>query len=149
MSLQRVDYLPWSAWINSLKARGSTPSERVDDFRRSAWIDSHGARGSPSFSVCVDRFPRIAWIASLCVLCCIDGLPRTPQGCQELWGMRLRAHASQTSTTRAGDSAQASARWILKPLAPKLLNGIKLVDKVNFLALGTNLPLDLQGANII
>jgi hypothetical protein len=71
---ERVDDLPWSAWIATLKACGSpsfsvhvnrpTPSERVDRLPRIAWITSLEARGSPP-SERMDRLPRSALIASL------------------------------------------------------------------------------------
>ena len=51
--MERMDHLPRSAWITSLGARGSPPSERVDGLPLSAWMER------------VEDLPRSAWIASL------------------------------------------------------------------------------------
>ena len=97
----RVDRLPWSAWITFL--------ERVDGRPWSVWITSlrsHGSSLGDSERVDVPWVTLMGW------------LPRSPTGCQELWPnvcTLLRAHASQTSTKRAGDSAQAQRKGAQRP----------------------------------
>jgi hypothetical protein len=89
--------LPRSAWIASLRARitslgarESPPLERVDHLPGST---SSPARGSPPS----EDVPCVALMGSL------EHRPAARScGCT-----RLLAHASQTSTKRAGDSAQA------------------------------------------
>jgi hypothetical protein len=90
-----VDYLTRSAWIASLEVRGSTFLKSVDHLPWIALIASLGECGSPP-SERVD-VPYVALMGSL------EHRPAARScGCT-----RLRANASQTSTKRAGDSAQA------------------------------------------
>jgi hypothetical protein len=56
-------------------------------------------------------------------------LPRSPPGCQELWPnvcTLLRPHASQTSTKRAGDSAQAQRKGAQRPACVHLCSSALL-----------------------
>jgi hypothetical protein len=94
-SLEVMDRLPRNLWINTLGPRGSHPSERVDRLPCSAWIAYLEARGSPP-SERVD----VPWVALM-------GSLEHRQAVRSCGCTRLRAHASQTSTKRAGASAQA------------------------------------------
>ena len=110
-----MDLLPWSVWssttwISSLGACGS-PSLSV-------WMVSLGSCGSPPFDH-MDSLPRSLGACGCALDVTLMGwLPRSPSGCQELWPSvctLLRAHASQTSTKRAGDSAQAQRKEAQRP----------------------------------
>jgi len=99
---ERVDRLPWSAWITSLGARGWSPLERVDHLPRSAWMASLGA------SERVD----VPWVK---LMGSLDNR-QAARSCGPTCGCTmLRAHASQTSTKRAGDSAQAQRKGWQQP----------------------------------
>ncbi len=120
-SLGACGDLPRSAWITSLGTRGSPPLDRVEHR-----VDRLPWRVWITFLERVDGRPWIAWITSLRShgwppservdvpwVTLMGWLPRSPTGCQELWPnvcTLLRAHASQTSTKRAGYSAQAQRK---------------------------------------
>jgi hypothetical protein len=130
-SLGACGDLPRSAWITSLGARGS-PSERVDLLPWSAWstvwIASLGARGSPSLSAWMvalgsrgsPPFERmdgaservdVPWVILM-------GSPSITARLPGVVAQRVHAagaHASQTSTKRAGDSAQAPRKGAQRP----------------------------------
>ncbi len=113
-SSECVDLLPWiewsTAWIDSLGACGSSSL--------SAWMVALGVCGSPPFER-MDGLPRSLGACGCALGVTLMGwLPRSPSGCQELWPnvcTLLRAHASQTSTKRAGDSAQAQRKEAQRP----------------------------------
>ena len=105
-----MDLLSWSVWITFL--------ERVDGSPWIVWITSLQVYGWPP-SERVD----VPWVTLM------GWLPRSQTGCQELWPnvcTMLRAHASQTSTKRVVDTAQAQHKGAQRPACVHLCSSALL-----------------------
>jgi hypothetical protein len=112
---ERMDRLPWSACITSLGACGWSPLERVDHFPSCAWMASLGA------SERVD----VPWVTLMGSL----DHRQAARSCGPTCGCTLmRAHASHTSTKRAGDSAQAQRQGAQQPACVHLCSSFVAED---------------------